>query len=184
MPHGADLKHHHAHGMGNDIVELARDSRALLGDRDTCGGLSLALGERRAHLRRLSLVLGKRCAHLRRLGLLGTRTQGVAGDPGDHEPERNEDEVAGRLWARDVGHHDHDASEHDGQADSRLLVVAEVSEQKRGRQPDHAEAADEGDQKSVHERERGGHEPIGHGRTEREAPMQHERQYEDCDRGH
>ena len=130
VSHGADLEHHHAHGMGDDVMELARDSRPLLGHRDPCGGLSLPLGERRAHLRRLSLALGKLRPHLRGLGLLGTRTQGVAGDPGDHEPEGNEDEVAGRLWARDIGDHDHDASEHEGEADSRLPVVAQVSEEK------------------------------------------------------
>ena len=177
MSYGADLEHHHAHGMGDDVVELARDPRALLGHRDSCGGLSLALGERRAHLRRLSLALGKGRAHLRRLGLFGTLAQGVAGDPGDHEPEGNEDEVAGRLRARDVGDHDHDASEHDGEADSRLPVVAQVSEQERGCQPDHAEAADERDQQSVHERERGGHEPIGHRGGKGEASMRQERQY-------
>ena len=87
VSHGADLEHHHAHGMGDDVMELAGDPRALLGHRDPCGGLSLPLGERRAHLRRLSLALGEGRAHLRRLGLLRTLTQGVAGDPGDHEPE-------------------------------------------------------------------------------------------------
>jgi hypothetical protein len=59
VSHGADLEHHHAHGMGDDVMKLAGDPRALLGHRDPCGGLSLALGEHRAHLRRLSFSLGK-----------------------------------------------------------------------------------------------------------------------------
>ena len=132
---GADLKHHHAHGVGDDVVELARDPGSLLGHRDPSGGFSLALGEGRAHLRRLSLPLGEGRAHLRRLGLLGTLAEGVAGDPGDDEPERDEDQVAGRLRAGDVGDHDHDASEHDRQADAGLPGVAQVSEQERGCQP-------------------------------------------------
>ena len=168
MPDGADLEHHHAHGVGDDVVELARDPRALLGDRDARRCLSLPLGEGRAHLRRF--------------GLLGTLAQGVAGDPGDHEPEGNEDEVAGRLWAGDVVDDDHDAAEHDGQADARLHVVAQVPEQERGCQPDDAEAADERDQQSVDERERGGQEPVGRRSGEGKAPTREERQHEDRDR--
>ena len=80
VPDGADLEHHHADGVGDDVVELAGDPRALLCHRDACGRLALALG------------LGG--ALFRRFGLLGTLTQGVARDPGDHEPEGNEDEVA------------------------------------------------------------------------------------------
>src|SRR5918996_997463 len=96
------------------------------------GRLSLALRERGAHLRRFSLSLGEARAHLRRLCLQGTFAQGVAGDPGDDEPEGDEDEDAGRLRAGDVGDHDRDPSEHDREADSRLPLVAEVSEQERG----------------------------------------------------
>ena len=120
VPDGADLEHHHAHRVGDDVVELARDPRALLGDRDPCGGFSLAFREGRAHLRRLALPLREGRAHLRRLGLFGTRAQGVSGDPGDHEPEGNEDEVAGRLRAGDVDDHEDDADEHDREADSGL----------------------------------------------------------------
>jgi len=43
------------------------------------------------------------------------------------------------------------------EADSRLPLVAQVSEQERGCQPDHAEAADERDQQSIDVGERGGY---------------------------
>ena len=42
------LEHHHAHGVADDVVELACDAGALIGHRDACRRLSLALGERRA----------------------------------------------------------------------------------------------------------------------------------------
>ena len=77
-----DLEHHHADCVGDDVVELARDPRALLCDGDTCRRLALALG------------LGR--AHFGRLGLHRALAQGVAGEPADPEFERNEDEVAGR----------------------------------------------------------------------------------------
>ena len=44
MPDGADLEHHHADGVGDDVVQLARDARALLGHGDPGGRLALALG--------------------------------------------------------------------------------------------------------------------------------------------
>jgi hypothetical protein len=97
VPHCADLQDHHADGVRDDVVELARNACALLGHGDPSRRLSFALGEDRPHLRRLSVPLGEGRAHLRRLGLLGTLAQGVARDPRDHEPEWNEDEVAGRL---------------------------------------------------------------------------------------
>ena len=56
-----DLQHHHAHRVGDDVVQLARDPRALLGDGDP--------------RRRLALALGLRGARLGRLGLLGARAQ-------------------------------------------------------------------------------------------------------------
>ena len=67
MPDGADLQHHHADGVGDDVVQLARDPRALLGDRDPRRGLALPLGLARALLRRL--------------GLLGALAQGEAREP-------------------------------------------------------------------------------------------------------
>ena len=99
MTDGADLEHHHAHRVRDDVVQLARDPRTLLGDGDPCRRLALPLGEDRAHLRRLALPLGEARAHLRRLGLLGTLAEGVPGDPGDDEPQRNEDTQAHRLRA-------------------------------------------------------------------------------------
>ena len=59
VPHCADLEHHHAHRVRHDVVQLARDAGALLGDRHPRRGLSLPLGEARAHLCRLSLPLGE-----------------------------------------------------------------------------------------------------------------------------
>ena len=50
VPDGADLEHHHADGVGDDVVELARDPRALLRDRDARRCLTLALGLDRALL--------------------------------------------------------------------------------------------------------------------------------------
>ena len=53
--------------MGDDVVKLARDPRALLGHGDPC--------------RRLLFPLGQGCAHLGRLGLLTHSTAGFI-DPG------------------------------------------------------------------------------------------------------
>ena len=69
---------------------------------------------------RLAFALGLGCAFFRCFGLLGTLTQGVARDPGDDEPQRNEDEVAGRQWTRDVVDDDHDPGENDDQTCTRL----------------------------------------------------------------
>ena len=56
VPDGADLEHHHADRVGDDVVELARDPRALLRDGDARRRLALALGLDRALLRRLGLL--------------------------------------------------------------------------------------------------------------------------------
>ena len=79
MPDGADLEHHHAHGVGDDVVELARDPRPLLRDGDPGGRLALPLRLRRT-------CLG-------RVGLLGPGVEREAGEPGDPEQERDEDEL-------------------------------------------------------------------------------------------
>ena len=71
VPHGADVEHHHAHGVGDDVVQLARDPRALLRDGDA--------------RRRLTLALGVRRPLLRRLGLHGALAHGEAGQPRDRE---------------------------------------------------------------------------------------------------
>ena len=164
VPDGADLEHHHADGVGDDVVELAGDPCTLLCHRDACGRLALALG------------LGR--ALFRRFGLLGTLTQGVARDPGDHEPEGNEDEVADWQWAGDVVDDDHDSDEHDDQAHACLQRIPQVPEQERACQPDEAEAADERQQQSVAERDRRGQDPVGSRRGERKASTREERQYE------
>ena len=65
----ADLEHHDAHGVGDDVVELACDPRALLRHRDT--------------RRRLALPLGPGRALFGRLGLLRALAERVARDPGD-----------------------------------------------------------------------------------------------------
>ena len=85
VAHGADLEHHDAHGVGDDVVELPRDPRPLLGDGDPRRGLALPLGLRRARLGGV--------------GLLGPRVEREAREPGDPEEERDEDELAGRCRA-------------------------------------------------------------------------------------
>jgi hypothetical protein len=81
VPDGADPEHHHAYGVGDDVVQLAGDPRALLGHCDACRCLPLPLGQGRAYFRRL--------------GLLGTLAQSKARDPADRELERDEDELDG-----------------------------------------------------------------------------------------
>ena len=56
VPDRADLEHHHADGVGDDVVELAGDARALLGDGDARRGVPLALGLCRALLGGLGLL--------------------------------------------------------------------------------------------------------------------------------
>ena len=129
-----------------------------------------------------ALALGLDGAFFRRLGLLGTLTQRVARDPGDHEPKRNEDEVAGRL-TRDVVDDDHDSNDHDDQTRASLEWIPQVPEQKRACQPDDAEAADECEEHSVSERDRRGQEPVRSRGGERKASACEEEQYEDGDRG-
>ena len=109
MPHRADLQHHDADRVGDDVVQLARDPRALLGDRDPGRGLALALGVRRA-------LLG-------RLGLRGAPAQREAGEPGDHEQGRAEDQVAGRV-VRVVVADDRRAADDDREPDPALARVA------------------------------------------------------------
>ena len=63
---GADLEHDHADRVGDDVVQLAGDPRALLGHRDAGRRLALALGVARALLRRLGLLDRARAARSRR----------------------------------------------------------------------------------------------------------------------
>ena len=156
MPDGADLEHHHAHGVSDDVVELTGDPGALLCHREAGSRLTFAFG-----------VLS---AFFSRFGLLGALTERVARDPGDHEPERDEDEVADRLWTGDVVDDSHDPDEDEDQTGTCLQPAPQVPEQERARQPDDAEAADEREQQSVAERDRRGQEPIHSRGGEREAP--------------
>ncbi len=76
VPDGADLEHHHADGVGDDIVEFARNAGALLGNRDPGRRLALALGVCRAFF----------CG----LRLHGSLAQRIARQPADREQQRCE----------------------------------------------------------------------------------------------
>ena len=162
VPDGSDLEHHDAHGVGDDVVELARDPRALLRHGNACGRLALALGPRRA------LLSG--------LGPLGPLAEGVARNPGDDEPKGMKTKspvvcapgmlsTTMRMLARTIS-----------RPMPRLSAVAQVAEQERGCQPDDAEAPDERDQHSIDERERRRQDPVGGRRGEGKAPVGEERQ--------
>jgi hypothetical protein len=73
------VEHHHADGVRDDVVKLARDPRAFLGDRDACRCVPFPLGLARAYLRGF--------------GLLGTLPHSKAGEPADRELHRDEDEL-------------------------------------------------------------------------------------------
>ena len=117
VPDGAHLEHHHADGVGDDVVELAGDPRTLLGHGDACRRLALALGLDRAGLGRLGLAL--------------PFAESEAGEPGDAEQERDEDELAVRCLGVVVDD-ERRAAEHDRQAQPGLHGVAQVPEQERG----------------------------------------------------
>ena len=118
VPDGADLQHHHADGVGDDVVQLARDPRALLGDRDRAP-------PPRARARRCGARSSAASA------CCGALAQGEAGEPADREQHRDEDELAGGVVGVVVDD-DRRAAEHDRQAEPCLRVVAEVAEQERG----------------------------------------------------
>ena len=138
---GADLEHHHADRVGDDVVELARDAGTLLGHRDAGGRLAFALGLERTLFRRF--------------GLLGPLAQREAGQPADPEQDGSEDEL-GRRVPGVVVDDECGTAERDHQADSRLSAVAEISEQERRGQSGDGGAGGERDQPSVDERERAG----------------------------
>ena len=102
VPDGADLEHHDTDRVGDDVVQLARDPRPLLGDRDARRAFTLALGLRRARLRRFRL--------------LGALAQREAGQPADPEQERGEDEL-GRGVVRVVVDHERRAAEREHEAE-------------------------------------------------------------------
>ena len=83
VPDGAGLQHHHADRVGDDVVQLAGDPGALLGDGDARRHLALALGLARALLRRL--------------GLHGPLALREAAEPGEREHGRDQQR---RRWRR------------------------------------------------------------------------------------
>ena len=121
VPHGADLEHHHADGVGDDVVQLAGDARALLGDGDAGGGGALPLG------------LGR--PRLRRFGLLRSLAHRKSGEPAETEQQRDEYQLAGRVGGLVVDH-DRRAADDDPQAQPCMHRVAQVPEQERGRHPE------------------------------------------------
>ena len=137
MPDGADLEHHDADGVGDDVVEFAGDPRALLRNRDASGRLAFTLGSDRADF----------CC----LDLLGAFAERIAGDPGGHVTQRDEDVQARRLLARDVVDHDSIDPVTIARPSHACLSVAQIAEQERRRQPDDAQAPDGRDQRPVDE---------------------------------
>ena len=100
---GADLEHHHADRVRDDVVQLACDPCTFLGDGDPRG--------------RVPLLLGLCRPHLRRLGLLGSLAQRESRDPADRELERDEDDSRRRV-VRDGGDDDGRPGDRDAQADA------------------------------------------------------------------
>ena len=169
VPDGADLKHHHADGVRDDVVELARDARALLGDCDTRRGLALPLRLRRTQLR---------C-----VGALGSLAQDEAGEPADPEQHGREDDLARRVVGVVVDD-DRRAGEHDREADSRLRVVREVAEQERRGHAGDERARGEHDQPAVDQGDRRTQEPDRRRCGEREAATCEQRQDDQRHRRH
>jgi hypothetical protein len=77
VPYHADLKHHDAHRVGHDVVQLTRDPRTLLRDSETC--------------RRVPLSLGPSGPGFCGLSLFSPLAQREAGDPRDAEIDRDEE---------------------------------------------------------------------------------------------
>ena len=160
VPDGPDLEHHDADGVGDDVVELAGDSRPLLGDRQAG--------------RRLALALGMGCPCFRRIGLLGPRVQREAGEPRDPEQERDEQHLA-RLVGGDVVDDRRRAAEHDHEAGARQHGIALVPEQERRHHAGEVDAEHERDQLPVDERERRPEQPECRRSAEGIAPAREQR---------
>ena len=169
MAHRTDLKDHHADGVGDDVVKLARDPGALLRDGDAGRGLSLALGARRAYLRLL--------------GLLGTLAHREPGEPADPEQQRGEEQIGRVMGGIVVGDY-RGAADHDREADPGLRGVAQVAEQKRRGKPGNRGTRRDGQDSAINHRERGGDDPHRRGRGEWEAAAREQRQHDERDRGH
>ena len=166
MPDGADLEHHHADGVGDDVVQFARDPHTLLGHCDP--------------RRRVPFPLGQARAYFRRLGLLGTLAQSEARHPADRELERDEDEHGGCV-AGDLVDDGRRPADHQSQADACLHGVAQVPEQERGYQPDHEDADRERDQAPIDERDPRRQQPVRRWR-EGKPPTRNDREHQDRDR--
>ena len=164
VPDGADLEHHDADRVGDDVVQLARDASALLGHGDA--------------RRRLTLPFCPHGTCLRRLGLLRSRAQSEAYGPGDSELDGNQDELCGRVTG-DVVNNRRNACEDDHQAGPRLPGVAQIPEQGGGRQPDDEQALDRRDQDAVDKGQRRREDPVGSRSAEGKPPAGEERQHQD-----
>jgi hypothetical protein len=167
VPDGADLEHHHADGVGDDVVELARDPRALLGHGEAGGRLALPFCLARPLLRLL--------------GLSGPLAQREAREPPDSEQHRDEDELSRSVpWiVVDDGRR---AADHDRQPDARLRLVAEVAEQEGRDHAGHRRDDAEHDEPAVDDRARRCDHPDGRGRGEGIAAAQEQRQHDQRER--
>ena len=166
VPERADLEHHDAHCVGDDVVELPCDPHTFLGHGDT--------------RRRVAIALRLGSAPFRRLGLLRALAEREARDPADGELEWDEDELRGGVSGDPVDD-DHRTGDDEGQAEGCLHGVAEVPEQERRYEPDHEDADRVRDQPPVDEGDRRRQRPV-RCRRKRKAPTGEDRQYQDRDR--
>ena len=147
VAHGAGLEHHHADRVGDDVVQLARDPRALLG-----GGEPRGLG---------GALLGS-------LGLGGALAQGEAGQPGEPEHDREREQLGagvGRVVEATIAAPPSTIA----RPARRCTRSGNLAEQERRRQPGGVDARRERDQAPVGERHRGREQPDRRGRRERRA---------------
>ena len=115
---GAGLDPHHAHVVGDDVVQLARDPHAL--------------GEHGAPRVLLALALGLQGALLGGRGLRRALAQGEAGEPRDREQAGREEELPGVLGRVVVGD-DRGGGEGHRQPDPPLGRVLDIPQQEGGR---------------------------------------------------
>src|SRR5437588_1521155 len=128
-PRSGGLHGHDADAVADHVVELARDPRALLGDR---------------HARVLLACAFEPIGSLRRLGdLLAPRRQEVPGGPHGGEQDERPDEVSGPL-VRQLGRDEHDNRDRDPQARERLATLRDRSERENS-----AQRAEEGEAQAV-----------------------------------
>ena len=168
---GADLQHDHADRVGDDVVQLARDPRALLGHGDTRGRLAVALGLGA----RASAAFGLRAPLAQRRSRRATRSQKNAGTK-----TKSPAAVVGV-----VVDDDRRAAEHHGQADPRLARVGELAEQeRRGRRRRRRRPPLNPTSRPSTNETAGGEQPDRHGRAEGPAAAAEQRQHEGRGGGH